>query len=68
LIVYPIVEHALDEADSGSEIPSSSCILGLHIVAPNSVRRPDTPYVRFRVHFEDRANEAIVPNPEAAVN
>ncbi len=68
LIVYPIVEQALDGTDSGSEIPSSSCILGLHIVAPNSVRRPDTPYVHFRVHFEDRATEAIVPNPEARLN
>ena len=68
LIIYPIVEQLLDGTDSGSEIPSSSCILGLHIVAPNSVRRPDTPYVHFRVHFEDRENEIVVPNPEAGAN
>ena len=67
-IVYPIVEHRLDVTDAGAEIPSGNCIVGLRIVAPNSVRRPDAPYVRFRVHREDRESEIIVPNPEAAVD
>lgn len=67
-IVYPIVEHRLDVADSGAEIPSGNCIVGLRIVAPNSVRRPDAPYVRFRVHLEDRASEIIVPNPGTTVD
>jgi hypothetical protein len=67
-IVYPIVEHKLDAAGAGAEIPSKSCIIGIRIVAPNSVRRPDAPYVRFRVHREDRASEIIVPNPEAAAD
>ncbi len=68
LIIYPIVEQPLAESDYGSEVPSRSCIVGLRIVPPNSVRRSDTPYVRFRVHREDRASEIIVPNPEATVN
>ena len=68
LIVYPIVEHRLDESDSGDEIPANSCIVGLRIVPPNSVRKPDTPYVRFRVHLNDRENEIIVPKPEADAN
>ena len=68
VIVYPIVEHPLNGTDLGNEIPSSACVIGLRIVAPNSVRRPDTPCVRFRVHLEDRANEIIVPNPEASVD
>ena len=68
LIVYPIVEHRLDESDPMKEIRASSCIVGLRIVPPNSVRRPDTPYVRFRVHLEDRANEIVVPNPEASTS
>lgn len=68
LIIYPIVEHPLAANDSGSEVPSRSCIVGLRVVPPNSVRRSNTPYVRFRVHLEDRASEIIVPNPEATVN
>ncbi len=68
IIVYPIVEHRLDVTDSGAEIPSGNCIVGLRIVAPNSVRRPDAPYVQFRVHLEDRASEIIVPNPETTVD
>ncbi len=67
-IIYPIVEHPLDGTDSGAEIPPGDCIIGLRIVAPNSVRRPDAPYVRFRVHLEDRANEIIVPNPGTTVD
>lgn len=68
LIIYPIVEYRLDDENSGREIPASSCIVGLRIVPPNSVRRSDTPYVRFRVHREDRASDIVVPNPEVAVN
>ena len=68
LVIYPIVEHRLDESDSGDRIPANSCIVGLRIVPPNSVRKPDTPYVRFRVHLDDRANEIVVPNPEASAN
>lgn len=68
LIVYPIIEHRLDGTVSGNEIPPGNCIVGLRIVAPNSVRRPDTPYVRFRVHREDRASEIIVPNTEAVAD
>ena len=67
-IVYPIVEHRLDGPDAECEVPPRSCIVGLRIVPPNSVRRSDTPYVRFRVHREDRASEIIVPNPEAGVS
>ena len=68
LITYPIVEDPLNQSGPGSEISPSSCIVGLRIVAPHSVRRPDTPYVRFRVHMEEREHEIIVPKPQAAVN
>ena len=67
LFIYPIVEKRLEPKDLRSELPRSSCIVGIRIVPPNSVRRPDAPYVRFRVHLEERADDIIVFNPESSV-
>ena len=64
-IVYPIAANEWKPPDAESEIPKSSCIIGLHIVAPNSAQRPNTPYVQFRVKNEDRAEEIIVADPDA---
>ena len=62
LIVYPIVEERSLAGDSRTDIQPSSCIIGLRIVPPNSVRKPDTPYVGFKVYRDDKPNEIIVPS------
>ena len=62
-IAYPIVENQSLTTDTGSRITESSCIIGLRIVPPNSVRRPDIPYVQFRVQLEDRPDDIIIPRP-----
>ena len=60
LIVYPIVEKALQLIPSNSIVSSESCIIALRIVPPYAVQRTDAPYVRFRVHSEDQADCVVV--------
>ena len=66
LFIYPIVENRLEPRDVRSELPRSSCIVGIRIVPPNSVRRPGTAYVRFRVHLEEQADDIIVSNTQSS--
>ena len=66
VIIYPITEREFAVSDGEVEIPSNSCIMAIRIVVPGSARRPDTPYVGFKVQLEDRANEIIVSDPEAS--
>lgn len=64
VIIYPITEQKFKRSDVEVEIPSSSCIMAVRIVVPSSARRPDTPYVGFKVQIEDQADEIIVTDPE----
>ena len=65
VIVYPMTERVISRSDADIEIPSDSCIIAIRIVVPRSTRRPDAPYVGFKVQLEDRANEIIVTDPDA---
>ena len=68
IIVYPITEQDLDAVTGDIEIPSNSCIIAIRIIVPGSARRPNTPYVGFKVRIEDRADEIIVSDPEASMH
>ena len=64
LILYPIVEKELARIPYETEISRESCIIAMRIVPPHSVQRADVPYVRFRVHSEDQADQVVVPNED----
>lgn len=68
IVIYPITERNLEDASHNNEIANDECIIALRIVAPRSARRPDSPYVGFKVQIEDRADEIIVSAPDASPN
>ena len=64
VIIYPLTEREIKKSDVAIEIPSNSCIIAVRIVVPNSTRRPDRPYVGFKVQLKNRENEIIVTDPD----
>ena len=65
LIIYPITEKLIDEAESPVELSRQDCIMAMRLVSPGASINRTVPFVGFRVQVEEQANDPIVDDPRS---